>query len=255
MPLSWNEIRDRAVTFARDWKGTESEQAESQSFWNEFFKVFGVPRRRVASFEQPVKALGDRAHQAGGRIDLFWKGTLLVEHKSLGKDLDRAFVQAMDYFPGISDRDLPRYVLVSDFERFRLYDLESDAEFEFSLADLPKKIKHFGFIAGYAPQEIKPQDPVNIKAAEKMGRLHDQLKASGYKDTTSRCCWCAWCSVCSQKTPASSSSRAFASGWKGAPRRTARTSGRNSRNCFRCSTLPKTGGRKRWTNNWPPFLT
>ena len=48
---------------------------------------------------------------------------LLVEHKSHGRDLDRAYRQAVDYFPGLKERDLPRYVLISDFARFRLHDL------------------------------------------------------------------------------------------------------------------------------------
>lgn len=176
MPLSWNEIRDRAVAFSREWADESRERAEAQTFWNEFFQVFGVPRRRVATFEEPVKKLGAKR----GSIDAFWKGMLVVEHKSRGEDLDRAFTQAIDYFPGIADRDLPKYVLVSDFARLRLYDLDAHTEHEFPLRDLHKRIKRFGFIAGYAPQEIKPQDPVNIHAAEQMGRLHDQLKAAGY---------------------------------------------------------------------------
>jgi hypothetical protein len=176
VPLSWNEIRDRSIAFAREWQDAKSERAEAQSFWNEFFNVFGVPRRRVATFEEPVKLLGEKR----GSIDAFWKGMLVVEHKSRGEDLDRAFVQALDYFPGIADRDLPRYVLVSDFARFRLYDLESGAHHEFALKDLHRHIKRFAFIAGYAPQEIKPQDPVNIEAAEQMGKVHDLLEASGY---------------------------------------------------------------------------
>ncbi|MGH8747501.1 MAG: class I SAM-dependent DNA methyltransferase [Burkholderiales bacterium] len=176
MPLPWNEIRDKAIVFSREWQDAVSERAEAQTFWNEFFAVFGVPRRRVASFEEPVKKLGEQR----GRIDAFWKGVLVVEHKSRGQDLDRAFVQALDYFPGIADRDLPKYVLVSDFARFRIYDLDAGGHFEFALKDLHKHVKRFGFIAGYAPQEIKPQDPVNIHAAEQMGRLHDLLKASGY---------------------------------------------------------------------------
>jgi hypothetical protein len=176
MPLPWNEIRDRAIAFSREWQEEKSERAEAQTFWNEFFAVFGVPRRRVATFEEPVKRLGTKR----GRIDAFWKGVLIVEHKSRGQDLDRAFVQALDYFPGIADRDLPKHVLVSDFARFRLFDLDAQTDFEFALKDLHKHIKRFGFIAGYAPQEIKPQDPVNIRAAEQMGRLHDLLKAAGY---------------------------------------------------------------------------
>lgn len=145
MPISWNEIKARAVAFSKEWAGEASEDSEAKSFWDGFFNVFGVTRRRVASFELPVKKGDGR----GGFIDLLWKGTLLVEHKSLGKDLDRAEHQAFDYFPGLKERDLPRFVVVSDFARIRLYDLEEDKRHEFDLADLYKNVHLFGFIAGY----------------------------------------------------------------------------------------------------------
>ena len=135
-PLSPNEIRDRALRFAREWESERREKAEAQTFWNEFFNVFGISRRRVASFEEPVKyprqrlGTGDLPARGGkgghaGFIDLFWKGTLIAEHKSAGKDLDTAYRQALDYFPGLQERDLPRYVIVSDFARIRLYDLKA----------------------------------------------------------------------------------------------------------------------------------
>ena len=178
MPLSWNEIRDRALKFSREWADETSEDAEAKTFWDSFFDVFGVSRRRLASFEQPVK----KGDGKGGFIDLLWRGILLVEHKSRGKDLDRAFKQATDYFPGLKERDLPRYVLVSDFARFRLFDLEGEQEpVEFLLKDLHKQVRRFGFIAGYQVRAFKDQDPANIKAAERMGKLHDALKASGYE--------------------------------------------------------------------------
>lgn len=176
MPISWNEIRDRAMRFSREYRYESSEDAEAKSFWDEFFTVFGITRRRVATFETPVK----KQDGHDGYIDLLWKGVLLVEHKSRGKNLDRAFKQALNYFPNLKERDLPKYVLVSDFARFRLYDIEEDTQHEFALEDLHKHVKRFGFIAGYRTQVIKPEDPANIRAAELMGKLHDQLKASGY---------------------------------------------------------------------------
>lgn len=177
MPLSWNEIRDRALKFSREWADETSEDAEAKTFWDAFFDVFGVSRRKVASFETPVK----KDDGKGGFIDLLWKGILLVEHKSRGKDLDRAYKQATDYFSGLKDRDLPRYVLVSDFARFRLYDLDGEEEpVEFPLKDLHKQVRRFGFIAGYQVRAFKDQDPANGEAAELMGKLHDALKAGGY---------------------------------------------------------------------------
>lgn len=176
MPLSWNEIRTHAVAFSKEWAGESSEDAEAKSFWDEFFNVFGITRRRLASFETPVK----KSDGHGGYIDLLWKGVLLVEHKSRGKDLTRAFRQALDYFPGLKERDLPRYVLVSDFARFRLYDLDTGTQHEFPIVDLHKNVRHFGFVAGYQTRSFGQQDPVNVKAAEKLGQLHDLLKESGY---------------------------------------------------------------------------
>ncbi len=176
MPISWNEIRDRAMVFSREWATESSEDAEAKSFWDGFFNVFGITRRRVASFEAPVKK-GD-GH--GGFIDLLWKGVLLVEHKSRGKDLDRAARQAFDYFPGLKERDLPRYVLVSDFARFRLHDLDNNEQHDFTLAELAKHVRLFGFIAGYQTRSFGQQDPVNLQAADKLGKLHDQFKVTGY---------------------------------------------------------------------------
>jgi hypothetical protein len=177
MPISWNEIKDRALKFTHEWSEEASEDAEAKSFLDAFFNVFGVPRRRAATFEKRVKKLEGK----DGYIDLLWKGILLVEQKSRGKDLDRAFQQAKDYFPGIKDRDLPRYILVSDFARFRLYDLEEGGQHEFPLEELYKNIRLFGFMAGYQTTAYKEQDPVNIEAAERMGRLHDKLKEVGYE--------------------------------------------------------------------------
>lgn len=180
MPLSLNEIRDRARAFAKEWAGETSERAEAQSFWNDFLKVFGVNRRRVAVFEQKAQRFSGSKH---GRIDVFWPGVMLAEHKSAGVNLDTAYQQATDYFAGLGDAELPRYVLVSDFQRFRLHDLEGDTPpFEFALADLHREIGRFGFISGYQTRTFKEEDPVNVQAAERMGRLHDALKTAGYTE-------------------------------------------------------------------------
>ncbi|MCU1247064.1 MAG: methylase [Edaphobacter sp.] len=177
MHLNWNEIRARAARFAQEWGDAEYEKGETQSFYNEFFEIFGIRRRRLASYEEPVKLLGERR----GFIDLFWKGVLLVEQKSAGRDLVRAKQQALEYFPGLKEHELPRYILVSDFQHFELYDLDEDTRpVKFHLRDLPKHIEAFTFILGVEKRTFRDQDPVNIEASELMGKLHDALKDSGY---------------------------------------------------------------------------
>lgn len=176
MRLSWNTIRANAAAFAREWADARYERGDTQTFYNEFFEVFGVKRRKVATFEEPVKKLGDKQ----GFIDLFWKGKLLVEQKSGGRDLNRARQQALDYFPGLKDHELPRYILVCDFQTFHLTDLDTREETRFALADLPAHVEAFGFVVGIEKRVFKDQDQVNVVAAEIMGKLHDALKASGY---------------------------------------------------------------------------
>ncbi len=178
MTLSWNEIKERAIAFSKKWEDAENEAAEAKPFLIDFFNIFGVSNRRVTAFEAHVKKLDNK----DGFIDMLWKGNILIEMKSRGRNLDRAYAQAKDYFPGLKEYELPKYILVCDFQTFRLHDLEYDKKYEFALKDLYKKVSLFGFIAGYsATIEIKEQDPVNIKAAERMGQLHDSLKEIGYE--------------------------------------------------------------------------
>jgi hypothetical protein len=112
---------------------------------------------------------------------LFWKGVLLVEQKSAGRNLIRAKEQALDYFPGLKPYELPRYVLLSDFQTFELHDLESnEPPLAFPLADLSRHVDRFGFIVGVERRTFRDQDPANILASELMAKLHDALKESGY---------------------------------------------------------------------------
>lgn len=176
MTLSWNEIKDRALAFSLEWAGTTNEEAEAKSFLEAFFNVFGISRRKVSTFEHKIRKLD----QGDGYIDLLWKGTILVEMKSRGKNLDRAYEQARNYLHGLKDFELPKYILVSDFEDFRLYDLEESKTVYFKIHELVKNVQHFGYLLGYQKKEYKEQDPANIQAAELMGKLHDQLKEIGY---------------------------------------------------------------------------
>jgi type II restriction/modification system DNA methylase subunit YeeA len=176
MPLSWNEIKSRAVKFSKDWESASEESAESQTFLNEFFEVFGINRRRVATFEKPVKKIDGRE----GYIDLLWPGKILIEHKSKGKNLEKAKNQAIAYSFGLKEDELPKYILLCDFDKFRLFDLDENIRHEFVLKELVKHVSLFGFIAGYEKRIFKEEDPVNIEAAELMGKLHDKLKSIGY---------------------------------------------------------------------------
>lgn len=178
--LALNEIRDRAFRFSKEWADAGRERAEAILFWKDFFDIFGISVRRVGIFERAVKKLNDKT----GFIDLLWPGQLLVEHKSAGKDLQSAFLQATEYAAALEEHELPRIVIVSDFQHFQVYHLEdSTKDFCFALKDLSKYIAQFSWIAGYQAQShvMAQQSPVDRKAAEKLGKLHDLLDESGFR--------------------------------------------------------------------------
>ena len=174
--ISLNEIRNRAIIFAHEWEREYSEDAEAKSFWDGFFNVFGISRRRVATFEYPVKKLDG----GQGYVDVIWKGVMLAEHKTRGKNLDKAYAQAKEYFPGLKDQELPRYIVVSDFEKIRLYDLETNKHEEFLLKDFHKHIDLFGFISGYRVQVYEKEEEASIEAAKLMADFHNEIAKTGY---------------------------------------------------------------------------
>lgn len=165
------------MSFAAEWRDETQENAEAQSFWNDWFNVFGIVRRRFVQFEMRAarESTGGR-----GRIDAFWEGQVAVEHKSAGRSLAEAERQALDYLNSLANVQQPRLVICSDFASFRVLDLESGEHVEFPIEDFPAQIERFGFLAGYESRTFQPEDEVNIKAAEMMGGLYDALEATGF---------------------------------------------------------------------------
>ncbi|MCW7475546.1 class I SAM-dependent DNA methyltransferase [Leptospira levettii] len=181
MALSPNEIRSRAISFIHDHKDDKYEKGESQIFWRDFFNIWGINAKRVGIFEERAKTL----KQTTGFIDYFWPKTILIEQKSKGEDLDKAYKQALDYCltGGIPDEELPNYICVCDFERLRLVNFsDKKISVEFKIIDLLDHLQRFNFLLGYEQREYKDEDPVNIKAAELMGKLHDELERNGFRD-------------------------------------------------------------------------
>ena len=191
--LSWNEVKDRAIRFSRNWSEATSERADKQTFYNEFFEVFGIRRASVASFEANVRNLQGNTNA----IDLLYRGKLIVEHKSRGQNLSQAESQAFGYIEDLTREgrfdEIPRFVLVSDFANFVLYDLEPDEQRDlplfagrpmsplaFTLKEFPQRIRAFAFLLGQVRVRLDPEDPANERAYLRMCELHDALKNGGF---------------------------------------------------------------------------
>jgi hypothetical protein len=172
-----------AEIFAERWHKVESEKQNAQSFWREFFiDVCGVSDLREAEieFERPVI---NSKKGTTNSIDVFWKNTVLIEHKSAGKDLDIAEQQARGYIVSLPPALRPPVIIVSDFARIRIIEYLVNESFEFGLKDLPKNLSRIeNIIEGHTGAITDVEVEADQKAAKLMADLYLQLENNGFKD-------------------------------------------------------------------------
>lgn len=178
MTVSTAEARSRAQAFSNEWADATDERAESQSFWGDFFRIFGLERRHFARFEKRV----EYADGGNGYIDVFWPSKLLCEQKSAGRSLDAAYDQALRYIDTLPNDEVPGHVVVSDFARMKVYDHDNDELREFALEDLSDNIELFDFIRldDDALRWDQEQAEASVKACRELSKLHDLIEAAGY---------------------------------------------------------------------------
>jgi len=175
--LTWDNIQANAVAFSKRWQGIVSEKQQDQGFIEALLRVFGVEDSRAVGTFQEKTRISDSTKW----IDYLWKGKIAIEMKSKGESLDNAFEQLRQYMYSIPEEDIPDLWLVSDFENIRLSRRSTNEVWNFKTKDLRKHISKFANIAGYTSERIRDdQVEVNVKAAEKMAKLHDLLKGHGY---------------------------------------------------------------------------
>lgn len=183
--LSLNEIRTKCAQFVLDWQDSVGdERQEAQSFVRDLLMAYGISETKAALYEKRVQR-SSTGNQ--GYIDALIPGLLLVEMKSAGKNLGLAEIQAMDYIQHLPESESPRYILTSDFKKFRLLDLHAPQGKDlvsFSLQELPKQAEALAFLAGYSTRSFGnlDQEEASIKAAKIMANLYEALEGSGYSD-------------------------------------------------------------------------
>ena len=189
--LSLNAIRKNCVKFAHEWSDcVGDEKQEGHEFMRELMQCFGITKRKAISYERRSNR-ASTGHQ--GYIDALIPGKALIEMKSAGKDLDKAEEQALDYIHDLADVETPRLLIISDFRRVRIVDLDSEkasdgsgdaGRTEFRLAQLPDHVDDLKFLAGYGMVRVgsREQEEASIRAARVMADLYEALDGSGYSD-------------------------------------------------------------------------
>lgn len=182
------EQKAAAKKFAAEWAGKGNEVQDTFKFWVGFIRrVLGVEdAENHIEREKPVKYEGHTT-----KIDIYIPEThVLIEQKSFGIDLDKPeprhgemltpFKQAEQYSQKLPLSEKARYIIVSNFETFRIHDLdkqgfESTYE-EIKLCELEKECHRFGFIIDKNKQMLQREMEISLKAGELVGKLYDAIK-------------------------------------------------------------------------------
>jgi len=174
--------RSAAARFADKWKDTIEEQQNDQAFWQDFFRdLLGISDLQASGVEFQKKVKSSKTDTTT-RIDVFWKDTFLVEHKSAGKDLESAELQAREYLFSLPPAQRPPIIIICDFARFRIVDYVLNKSHEFRLEDLPDNLDRIEAIVSHKTNVATTvQVEADQKAAQLMADLYVQLEKYGYE--------------------------------------------------------------------------
>ena len=185
------DVQQRAAAkhFAEYWQGKGYEKGESQKFWLSLLSdVFGIEHvAEVIEFEDQVRL--DKTSFIDGYIP---STKVLIEQKSLGKSLTAPIPQsdgsllsplqqAQRYVFGLlkekGRQAIPRWLVLSNFEEFRVYDLDhpqNEAQV-IKLVDLPDEYCRLRFLVDTGNEALKKEMELSLKAGELVGRIHDRF--------------------------------------------------------------------------------
>jgi len=182
MPFSREEIQQNAIAFAQRWQDEKkwNEKSFGQNFVRDFLAVFGINAIDIGQYERRV---GD------GFADYLLPKAIAIEMKSHGKNLEAAYKQLLEYVLPLPADEMPELLMVSDFESIVLYHRTEITKkrykpIAFKTKGLLDHVDHFHALAGLEKHyEFDEQFEVNVRAAEKMANLHDDLERHGYAGT------------------------------------------------------------------------
>lgn len=183
--LTQRQQRQAAREFAKKWEGVGYEKGDSARFWLSLLnEVFGVDKPAdYMRFEDQVML------DHTSFIDGFIPSThVLIEQKSIDKDLRKGirqsdgsilspFQQAKRYSIELPYDDRPRWIVLSNFKEFHIYDMnkpQAEPEVVY-LKDLEEDYYRLNFLVDEREQSIKKALEVSIKAGELVGVLYDAL--------------------------------------------------------------------------------
>ena len=179
------QMAKAAGDFAKRWQGRGYEKGDSQVFWTELLtEVFGVESPSTfIRYEEQVKV--DNTNFIDGHIP---STKVLIEQKSLGKDLRKGIVQsdgsvlnpfqqAKRYAAELPYSERPRWIVTCNFAEFLVYDMEqpNGEPEEILLENLGKEYYRLKFLVDVKSEHLSKEMQVSMQAGEIVARIYDAL--------------------------------------------------------------------------------
>ena len=179
MSLDYQHIREQLHRIIHDYKDAEGyERGQSQNFWTQIFNAYGVSGQvQLKAFEHRLKD-----EKAQKYVDAFIPKLVMIEQKSRGIDLNKAYNQVSGYYDKLKT-DKPRYIVLCNFDELWVYDIANPLdikEYKCLLTDLPENAEWLDFLAPNAAMtEIVEENPINRQATEMVAKLHQAFISDG----------------------------------------------------------------------------
>lgn len=173
-----------AADFTERWVERGYEKGDTHAFWLDLLK-------NVLSISDAVqKCRFEQRTSGNGFIDVFIPDAkTLVEQKSKGVSLDKPeqrqgilvtpFQQAKRYADTLPNSQRPDFIIVCNFEQFRIHDLNQvDAEHNytsFTLDELPDQFHLLNFLVDQSFSRGAREEQISIQAGALIGQLYDAL--------------------------------------------------------------------------------
>jgi hypothetical protein len=137
----------------------------------------------LLAYDQPKASItrlrnGDR-NLSKNKDEVLWKKKIFF--KATEEDLFKVF-EEIKADEKISKQS-PRFILVTDFKNLLAIDTKNQDSLDCSVDELPKHFDFFLPIAGMEKKQHLNENPADVKAAERMAKLYDEIKKSNTIET------------------------------------------------------------------------
>ena len=163
---------------------TGDEKGQAQIFLDRLFQAFGQPGSLDVGGTPEFRIRKSDEDRGGTAFaDYVWKPVVLIEMKKRGENLQKHYRQAFDYWTRLVP-DRPRYVVLCNFDEFRVYDFDTDLDTPkdtLALADLPGRWGPLAFLAPGSPKPTFENDreKVTREAADRLAECFRTLLKRG----------------------------------------------------------------------------